>query len=383
MFVHWLGMEAGGGGGGGGGAAIGGAPAVPRQPLWFQRPDGGRWDAQRRVWVPYAPMPLYFELPGPLNVYGRPDAAEYWLDADGRVHGYIVRRWERELWPRLTRTARAAYTEPRRTSLRRFHDTLWARLRPVPGFGNADLVRIFGAANVRAGDELRFDHYGNVLARRARRFSRAAWDVDHIFPFSRGGLSQLPNLRIVAARANQVVKRSRLEPLVNPADMAAVGVSLAELERIVAEARSDPRVYARLVEPLRLVRDEIERAVAEERAEHERFERACDVCAERAAEHVCARCRTRQYCSMRCALLDVPVDDVAAANVAVAAAAAITSVCADGQTTEAPLPLAQILPAPLPPPPPQSPAAAAAAIGTGYICSHLHICTETGAGARQ
>ena len=307
---------------------------APPLPLWYQRNGAGRWDGDLRAWVPFTPMPEHFELPGPVNVYERPDAADRWLDADGRVHAHIVRRWERELWPRLTRSARSVYVERRRTSLRRFRAPLWARLRPVPGFAHADLVRIFGADNVRAGDELRFDHNGNVVAWRARRHSRAAWDVDHIFPFSRGGLSQLPNLRIVASRPNQVVKRAHLEPLVSRAAMAAAGLSLGELLHIVVSAADDPRrAYAQLVEPRREQRIEAELCAAADRAEADRFELACDVCAERTARHVCADCRARQYCSMACALADVPPVRSHGAPLVRAAICSTPHVCvAPGQT---------------------------------------------------
>lgn len=48
------------------------------------------------------------------------------------------------------------------------------------------------------------DGYGHAMHWYAKRGSLAAWAVDHWFPVSRGGLSQVPNLRVISADVNLV-----------------------------------------------------------------------------------------------------------------------------------------------------------------------------------
>ncbi|MED6209538.1 hypothetical protein PIB30_055667, partial [Stylosanthes scabra] len=53
---------------------------------------------------------------------------------------------------------------------------------------------------------IRVDGYGNVLYYHADSASPLAWDIDHWFPCSRGGLTALSNLRILQ---RQVCKRKK------------------------------------------------------------------------------------------------------------------------------------------------------------------------------
>ena len=48
----------------------------------------------------------------------------------------------------------------------------------------------------------RVDVYGNVLYRFADAGTPLSWAVDHFFPVARGGLSKMPNMRIVQSRAH-------------------------------------------------------------------------------------------------------------------------------------------------------------------------------------
>lgn len=67
-------------------------------------------------------------------------------------------------------------------------------------------------------DEYRCDVYGNVIAIQAANWSLCRFDVDHCFPWSRGGLSVIENARALHSAANRNGKRAKL--LVRPEDMA-------------------------------------------------------------------------------------------------------------------------------------------------------------------
>ncbi|GAU11044.1 hypothetical protein TSUD_113370, partial [Trifolium subterraneum] len=86
---------------------------------------------------------------------------------------------------------------------------------------------------------IRVDGYGNVLYYHADSGSPLAWDIDHWFPCSRGGLTVLSNLRILQ---RQVCKRkkNKLEFLVPWWDFQ-LGISVNQFLSIFASSNSDFR----------------------------------------------------------------------------------------------------------------------------------------------
>lgn len=271
---------------------------VPPGAWWFQRE--GYWDTDRLVWVPYTPVPQFFTFPGPLNVFMRPDARR-WIDANtGDVRKDIVEYWQTTSWPHLTRSVRNVYVERRRRSLRMYRSTLWRVLAVVPGFSANEMAARFGEDVVRTGDEFRVDVYGNVVARRAQRYSPTAWDVDHIFPYSRGGLSVRGNLRVLHSRANQVVKGDRIETLIDPATML-VGIDVAQFLRMYSGARDKRALYKRLTSRTQRIESEISKHANLTVARRIGAQLRCDNClVEGSASLVCSQCKQFQFCSLRC-----------------------------------------------------------------------------------
>ncbi|XP_044496500.1 uncharacterized protein LOC123218910 isoform X2 [Mangifera indica] len=86
---------------------------------------------------------------------------------------------------------------------------------------------------------IRVDLYGNVLYYHADSASPLAWDIDHWFPCSRGGLTVPSNLRIIQ---RQVFKRKhhKLEFLVPWWDLQ-LGISINQFLSIFASSNSDFR----------------------------------------------------------------------------------------------------------------------------------------------
>ncbi|KAL2332428.1 hypothetical protein Fmac_020009 [Flemingia macrophylla] len=107
-----------------------------------------------------------------------------------------------------------------------FVSVLWKQLRHL---GNAG----FDPAVIRV------DGYGNVVYYHADSASPLAWDVDHWFPCSRGGLTVLSNLRILQ---RQVCKRkkNKLEFLVPWWDFQ-LGISVNQFLSVFASSNSDFR----------------------------------------------------------------------------------------------------------------------------------------------
>ncbi|XP_014498770.1 myosin-2 [Vigna radiata var. radiata] len=107
-----------------------------------------------------------------------------------------------------------------------FVSVLWKQLRHL---GNAG----FDPAVIRV------DGYGNVIYYHADSASPLAWDVDHWFPCSRGGLTVLSNLRILQ---RQVCKRkkNKLEFLVPWWDFQ-LGISVNQFLSVFASSNSDFR----------------------------------------------------------------------------------------------------------------------------------------------
>ncbi|KAD6118703.1 hypothetical protein E3N88_09974 [Mikania micrantha] len=88
-------------------------------------------------------------------------------------------------------------------------------------------------------DTFRVDPYGNVLYFHADSASPLAWDVDHWFPCSRGGLTVSSNLRLLQWQVFKK-KHNKLEFLVPWWDLQ-VGISVNQFLSIFASSNSDFR----------------------------------------------------------------------------------------------------------------------------------------------
>ncbi|XP_059644574.1 uncharacterized protein LOC132286282 [Cornus florida] len=86
---------------------------------------------------------------------------------------------------------------------------------------------------------IRVDPYGNVLYYHADSASPLAWDIDHWFPCSRGGLTVPSNLRILQWQVGKK-KHNKLEFLIPWWDLQ-VGISINQFLSIFASSNSDFR----------------------------------------------------------------------------------------------------------------------------------------------
>ncbi|CAL0324145.1 unnamed protein product [Lupinus luteus] len=86
---------------------------------------------------------------------------------------------------------------------------------------------------------IRVDTYGNVLYFHADSASPLAWDIDHWFPCSRGGLTVMSNLRIIQRQAHRR-KKNKVEFLVPWWDFQ-LGISVNQFLSIFAASNSDFR----------------------------------------------------------------------------------------------------------------------------------------------
>ncbi|XP_010537958.1 PREDICTED: uncharacterized protein LOC104812485 [Tarenaya hassleriana] len=112
------------------------------------------------------------------------------------------------------------------TDPRIFLDVLWKELDHL---GNAG----FDPAVIRV------DPYGNVLYFNADSASPLAWDIDHWFPLSRGGLTVPSNLRLLQRQVYKK-KHNKLEFLIPWWDLQ-LGISVTQFLSIFASSNSDFR----------------------------------------------------------------------------------------------------------------------------------------------
>jgi len=78
----------------------------------------------------------------------------------------------------------------------------------------------------------RLDYYGNVISLTADKNSLVGFDLDHKFPWSRGGRSKIHNLMCCQSMANRFIKRDELIPCLSATKMAC-GLQLSQLFGIV------------------------------------------------------------------------------------------------------------------------------------------------------
>ncbi|KAE9584577.1 hypothetical protein Lalb_Chr25g0279551 [Lupinus albus] len=89
---------------------------------------------------------------------------------------------------------------------------------------------------------IRVDAYGNVVHYNADSASPLAWDIDHWFPCSRGGLTVVSNLRILQRQVGRR-KKNKLEFLIPWWDFQ-LGISVNQFLSIFASSNSDFRYRA-------------------------------------------------------------------------------------------------------------------------------------------
>ena len=83
-------------------------------------------------------------------------------------------------------------------------------------------------------NHFRIDMFGNVISALRPDCNRAlcSWDVDHVFPRSRGGRTVLENLAPVQCHANRAVKRDRLLQALDPLSLQC-GLSQPQFEALL------------------------------------------------------------------------------------------------------------------------------------------------------
>ncbi len=68
-------------------------------------------------------------------------------------------------------------------------------------------------------EKFKSDMYGNVISINADNNALSKFDIDHIFPWSRGGRSRRSNFAAVQCVANRVIKNDTILQLLDPAEM--------------------------------------------------------------------------------------------------------------------------------------------------------------------
>jgi hypothetical protein len=93
-------------------------------------------------------------------------------------------------------------------------------------------------------DVFKVDMYGNVVAKGASDGALCFFDVDHVFPWSRGGRSVMSNFEAVQCFANRSVKSDRLHPTILDSEIL-VGLTLPELQGLLALVKGRGRNFKR------------------------------------------------------------------------------------------------------------------------------------------
>ena len=73
----------------------------------------------------------------------------------------------------------------------------------------------------------RCDPYGNIVSRDAKSESLCAFELDHVFPWSRGGLSVPANFMAVHFGANRHVKRSKVRNAMTEEEVESMQTGLS------------------------------------------------------------------------------------------------------------------------------------------------------------
>jgi len=144
----------------------------------------------------------------------------YW---DGSEKGYTEVEWEEKWTSQFPNIKRADGSTPQETLLFRTQQTTnkkiienaWADL------GKTSIPYPHHWSNKVKGfmDKFKCDMYGNVISIEADNNALTKFDIDHIFPWSRGGRSRRPNFAAVQCVANRCVKGDSILQLLDPVEM--------------------------------------------------------------------------------------------------------------------------------------------------------------------
>ncbi len=144
----------------------------------------------------------------------------YW---DGSEKGYSEVEWEEKWTRQFPNIKRADGSTPQETLLFRSQQTTnkkiienaWADLGktsiPYPHHWSKKVKDFM--------DKFKCDMYGNVISIEADNNALTKFDIDHIFPWSRGGRSRRPNFAAVQCVANRAVKNDTILQLLDPVEM--------------------------------------------------------------------------------------------------------------------------------------------------------------------
>ena len=93
-------------------------------------------------------------------------------------------------------------------------------------------IKTLPSSVVKFLDKYKLDVFGNVISQTTNKNALVAFDVDHLFPWSRGGRSNIHNFVCCQNVANRFVKGDKLLPCLTTKDMAC-GLHLEQLWGIV------------------------------------------------------------------------------------------------------------------------------------------------------
>jgi len=131
----------------------------------------------------------------------------------------LKRRWEKD-YPKKKHLYETKQHNVAQCSAKR--QDCWDKLRSI------DDVNI--PASLRA--KFKVDAYGNVIARDAKNMGLCGWDVDHIWPWSRGGRSVMSNFAAVQWACNRCVKNDSIHQTILDSKLR-VGLTLEQFKALV------------------------------------------------------------------------------------------------------------------------------------------------------
>ena len=155
---------------------------------------------------------------------------------DHEDYGYTEAEWK-EKWgrqfPNIKRPDGSTPQESssfksQQTTNKKVIDNAWADLGktsiPYPHHWS-NVVKTFM-------DKFKSDMYGNIIHRDADNNALSKFDVDHIFPWSRGGRSRRPNFAAVQCVANRFIKNDTILQLLDPAEMRC-GIQVEQFVNLI------------------------------------------------------------------------------------------------------------------------------------------------------
>jgi hypothetical protein len=123
-------------------------------------------------------------------------------------------------------------TRRMKTSNKDIREKCWSQLKRVRASSYTGISRDFL-------EKFRIDMYGNIVCLHADNESISSFDVDHIFPWCRGGRSVQENFAAVQSFANRWIKSDNMVQWLDPNDMMS-GVQENQLIAMVDFILNDP-----------------------------------------------------------------------------------------------------------------------------------------------